>query len=665
MGTRRRLTQIGTSAAVVAVALVIAGLVGGKLLADTRSERSRGDLARHLGPAAVALDNAIDAAGEAVAPGIAGAPVNVSARLQQAEGGLSAIGVVRTGQDLTVDSVAPRGGELALEAVVQSPALAADLAAARDTAAVRFAVAKRTEGALLLALSPIYSGSTAPSTVVQRRQSIAGFLVGVLDMDALAAPTLADATTGDGSVAVRGDDLTLYTHNGDPGRGAFAIPLDLPGQLLEVDARADAPVGAAPLGVVLAGLALGIAVLLTGEAAGRARARADELTGARDREVALVAAVGVILQRSLDLAEILPSLSMALADGLDLDGVAILTADDRGELVESFATGQRAARFPSWISDIERPPAELVAGAEMIAPLERAGRAVGALWLIARRGLSPSQVRSVLAVAELSGSAIANSRSYQRELDTARRLHEVDQLKTDFLSTVSHELRTPSTAIKGFSSILSSSWDALDDERRRDLVARIDRNAESLSSMLNGLLDFARIERRSLQIERREVDLAQITQAVVEQTSSLLEEHHIELQVGEPATVWIDPQALERILSNLLTNAAKFSPPGSTITVEVRRARDRVLLTVSDQGPGVPPAERGRIFSRFYRGGSDAAVRTRGAGVGLAVVKELVARLDATITIFDAPGGGARFVVSFPAGIPATSAAGGPHGQTT
>jgi signal transduction histidine kinase len=270
-------------------------------------------------------------------------------------------------------------------------------------------------------------------------------------------------------------------------------------------------------------------------------------------------------------------------------------------------------------------------------------------------------MRSVRAIAELAGSAIANARSYQREIDTAKRLAEVDQLKTDFLGTVSHELRTPATAIMGFSTILATSWDTLDEGTRRELIGRIDRNAGSLSSMLNGLLDFARIERRSLQVERSELDLGAAVETIVQQTSSLMDQHTVEVRTTPGLRVWVDPQAVERILANLLTNAAKYSPPDTTITVEVRRVLDRVVLTVVDQGPGVTPEERGRIFSRFYRGDSDAATRTRGAGVGLAVVKELVDRSDATITIHDGPGGGARFVVSFPAGLPAPTLAGAPH----
>ena len=206
--------------------------------------------------------------------------------------------------------------------------------------------------------------------------------------------------------------------------------------------------------------------------------------------------------------------------------------------------------------------------------VERAGRAVGALWLASRVGLPGHQLRAARAMAEIVGSAIVNARAYERERETARRMAELDQLKSDFLGTVSHELRTPSTAIQGFGSILESSWDNLDDANRRDLVERIARNARSLSAMLNGLLDFARIERLSMHLERRAVDLGELVEATVEQTASLIEQHHLEIEIERGLVIWADPQAVERIVSNLLTNGAKFSPPDTTVRVAVERSGD-------------------------------------------------------------------------------------------
>ncbi len=367
----------------------------------------------------------------------------------------------------------------------------------------------------------------------------------------------------------------------------------------------------------------------------------------------------MILQRSLDLADVLPAIASTLSDHLELDGVVVLLASDEGGLVSSFSAGERRALLPRRAAEVPPVPEELAPGDSVVVPLDRGGRAVGALWLAPRHGLTAAQMTTTKVVAELIGSAIANARTLQREQAVSRRLLEVDELKNDFLGTVSHELRTPVTAIDGFGSILEERWDDMEDDQRRELIVRIARNARSLRTMLEGLLDFARLERRSIHLERSEVDLGGLVHTVLEQTSSLLDQRHLDIDVTPGLRVWSDPQGVERILANLLTNSAKFSPPDTTISVGVHAAGSWVVLTVADEGPGVPREERARIFSRFYRGPGDAALRTRGAGVGLAVVKELVDRLGATIAVTDAPGGGARFVVSFPASVSASSGAPG------
>jgi signal transduction histidine kinase len=123
----------------------------------------------------------------------------------------------------------------------------------------------------------------------------------------------------------------------------------------------------------------------------------------------------------------------------------------------------------------------------------------------------------------------------------------------------------------------------------------------------------------------------------------------VEKEVEPCPLVAGDPAGIERITTNLLTNAVKFSPAGTTIRVAVRAAGSDGLLEVCDQGPGVPPEERERVFTRFYRGSGDAVLQTRGVGIGLSVVSEFVARMHGEVSVDDAPGGGARFRVRIPA----------------
>jgi len=235
-------------------------------------------------------------------------------------------------------------------------------------------------------------------------------------------------------------------------------------------------------------------------------------------------------------------------------------------------------------------------------------------------------------------------------------------MRTEFLGTASHELRTPATAIEGFAQVLDDGWDDLPEDQRHDLVHRIARNAGSLSQLLEQLLTFTRMERHSLVVELATHDLDEIVRRVIELSTPLLEHHAVVLRSEGRAPALVDPVAVERVLLNLLTNASKYSPPATDIEVDVEQAGERVVLRVTDHGPGIPLEERHLIFERFYRGGSQHALRTRGAGIGLAVVKELVERLGATIEVTEAPAGGSCFTVSFVAAHMSHAPRGGSNG---
>jgi len=169
-----------------------------------------------------------------------------------------------------------------------------------------------------------------------------------------------------------------------------------------------------------------------------------------------------------------------------------------------------------------------------------------------------------------------------------------------------------------------------------------------LKRLVDDLLDFARLERHALTVAPQIVSLSELAQQTVEQLASLLEQHHLTLDIQPNVIAFTDPEAVERIVGNFLSNAAKYSPPGSTITVTVEPSGARALLAVSDEGPGIPADERTRVFTRFYRSETEATHRTRGAGIGLAIVKEFADRLNAVVLVESVEGGGARFVALFP-----------------
>jgi PAS domain S-box-containing protein len=233
----------------------------------------------------------------------------------------------------------------------------------------------------------------------------------------------------------------------------------------------------------------------------------------------------------------------------------------------------------------------------------------------------------------------------ERERQAARRLRELDRMKSDFLSTVSHELRTPLTVIKGFAETLVARWPEIPDEQRFDLVGRVGIAGRKLEQLISDLLDFSRLERGQMRIDLRPCEL----RALVEQTVSKLDdvlENEIEVAVPVGLAALADPMAFSRALENLLTNASKFSPPGSPIRVGgAELPPDQVLVQVKDEGIGIPADHLERVFERFYRVPSRNGSR-EGTGIGLAIVKEFVEAQQGRVWVESTLGGGSTFSVA-------------------
>jgi two-component system phosphate regulon sensor histidine kinase PhoR len=300
---------------------------------------------------------------------------------------------------------------------------------------------------------------------------------------------------------------------------------------------------------------------------------------------------------------------------------------------------------------------ELRAGAAGCLSLLRAGRTVGQLSFSGRRDLGHAQLVALRAASDLIAAATYNVELFEREQASVRRLRELDQLKDAFLSTISHELRTPLTAISGFVRLLRDRWDQLRDDQRKEFLERVHGNTLSLGLLVDDLLDFARLERQALNAPPTPVDLGQQVGKTLAQLAPVLGTREIVANL-EPVGARANAGALERVLANLLTNAAKFSPADSSITVTVGRVDGTALLEVADQGAGIAAEDRERVFARFYRGESDAARGTRGAGIGLSVVRELVHQMGGTVVALPNGPRGTRMQVRLPldddvpAGVP-------------
>ncbi|GAA1941301.1 PAS domain S-box protein [Nocardioides marmoribigeumensis] len=233
----------------------------------------------------------------------------------------------------------------------------------------------------------------------------------------------------------------------------------------------------------------------------------------------------------------------------------------------------------------------------------------------------------------------------EREREASARLREVDRLRTDFLATVSHELRTPLTAIKGFAEWLVGSWDVTEESRKRDMVQRIHHAGGRLDFLIQDLLDFSRLERGKLKVELETQVLGELLEEALRNTATALEDHHVDNRVDADLEVVVDRSAFLRVLENLLTNAAKFSPRGSAIHLDVDVAPETVVLSVRDEGVGIPEEEHEKVFDRFYRSPA-TATSAPGTGIGLAIVKHFVEAQGGSVELRSGPDEGCDFRVT-------------------
>jgi protein-histidine pros-kinase len=266
--------------------------------------------------------------------------------------------------------------------------------------------------------------------------------------------------------------------------------------------------------------------------------------------------------------------------------------------------------------------------------------------LLTPQGLTVSA--AIRDVTERKQAEDAQNHALRREREATQRLRQVDRLRSDFLSTVSHELRTPLTAIKGFADLLNRDWDGYSDEQKQEFMQRIGFAGSRLDDLISDLLDFTRLEAGQIRFTVEPLDMAGVVADAVRRCRPVLEGHRVEVRTPDDLGVIADPTALARIIDNLLGNAAKFSPAGSTVTVRATRAGSEIALTVADQGVGIPPDEFQQIFERFYRVGGQNN-RQSGTGIGLAIVKEFSEAQGGRVEVNSTAGQGAEFTIFLPA----------------
>lgn len=291
--------------------------------------------------------------------------------------------------------------------------------------------------------------------------------------------------------------------------------------------------------------------------------------------------------------------------------------------------------------------------------------------------LTPEERRLLDALIDLAAIATERIR-LAKDVDQARLLAETEKLRASLLTSVSHDLRTPLASIIGTLASLRSFGMRYDEATRDELLGSAQDEAERLNRYVANLLDMTRIDAGALQARREPCDLADLIAAAVRRCQPALASHRLKLSIpkGLPLLL-LDEALMDQVLVNLLDNAAKYTPAGSTIEIGVARHRFSIVISVRDDGPGLPPADLDRIFDKFYRVREDADRTRAGTGLGLAICRGFVlamgGRIHARNRSDDSGSGseqsvhGAEFLIEFspeliaetPA-LPATGVGAGP-----
>ena len=213
------------------------------------------------------------------------------------------------------------------------------------------------------------------------------------------------------------------------------------------------------------------------------------------------------------------------------------------------------------------------------------------------------------------------------------------------VSTVSHELRSPLTSVKGYTSLMLSRWERIDDAKKREMLEQVHHDADRVTRLVTELLDISRLETGRLVLRRQLVDLAALASTVVEKVAMSYPDLECRVEVGDVPEVYADPDKIEQVLTNLVENAAKYASP-TGMTVSGGRDGDVVWMSVTDAGEGIPPDDLPRVFTKFFRRDHG---RPTGTGLGLWISRGLVEAHGGELTASSAAGEGSTFTFTLPA----------------
>ncbi len=429
----------------------------------------------------------------------------------------------------------------------------------------------------------------------------------------------------------------------------------------------------------------------------------------RTQELTALNSVASVVSQSLDLEQILPDALAKTIEVMGMDAGGVFRLDEeRSQLVlvghfniseQLLAISTHLPLESSIISEVvhtkrpvsrltvDYPPGRLrqalLDGGWMTVvsiPLLFQDKVLGAMNIVSHQEvhLSPEQLAVPASIGQQIGVAMDNARLYKQTVEYARQMEVAHQTaeeartaaeaanaaKSDFLANVSHELRTPLVSIFGFARLVKKRLDdkifpqlAAADQKSNRVVEQIDDNLEiilsesqRLTSLINSLLDLEKIESGKMEWHIKPVECADVIHKAAAATAPLFQTGSLRLVIDVPpqiAIVHADEDKLIQVVINLLSNAAKFTSRG---TVKINAVRDdhEIIVSVSDDGPGIDPMDQARVFEKFIQVGDTLTGKPQGTGLGLAISKEIIDRHGGRIWVESEPGRGSVFSFAIP-----------------
>ena len=348
---------------------------------------------------------------------------------------------------------------------------------------------------------------------------------------------------------------------------------------------------------------------------------------------------------------------------LDATAAVLMLPDENGLMHVRSASGVAAdllQRFNAPMSDqlIARLQGLLSVPAEcfIAVPLIVGGQVTGILAVATRQPSTAAEEWVLSALADQTSVALENARvGHEVRVELQARLHASEgatSAKDHALSTLAHDIRTPLGAIDAYCAILEDELFGPVNDRQRETLGRVRMSGRHLLSLLENVMEMARISAGALRVELRAVRLTDTARDAVQMLTPVADAKFqvLSLSQQDPAIVLADEARVRQILINLIGNALKFTPSDGSVTVTVTRitheGRQWGEVRVADTGPGIPPSEQKAVFDPYYR--SEGTASAPGVGLGLAICAGLIAEMDGVLSLESEPGKGACFTVRLP-----------------